>query len=119
MALQVTQDWSSSRFRFVDPSVLLSCDNPDCDSAWLTSDGLLCWAVSRTGPEQSLFVDRILFACDLECLTCAQQSCRWRHQRWSEPAPIATWIREMVEALTTDPTSTGIGDLRPQYSARW
>lgn len=112
MALQVTQDWATSRFRFADPSALALCDNPHCSSAWLTQEALLCWEVSRSGPEQSLFVDRLLFACDLTCLEQAQRASRWRHQHWSEPVSIATWMRELAEALTTDPEATKIGVLR-------
>lgn len=112
MALQVAQDWRTARYRFADPSVLLSCDNPQCQSAWLTGDGVLCWAVSRTGPEQSLFVDRLLFACNSACLEAAQEAGRWRKVHWSEPCRISQWLQELATAIATDPAVTEVGNLR-------
>lgn len=120
MSFYVAEGWASTYYRWSDPDVFATCDNPECDRPWVTGSGLICWSLHDEVPLSTLFTDRLLIACDATCLATAQQARReravWRDEPkpyWSEPERVDRWLDALRESLTRDPASTPVGEIVP------
>ena len=111
MGIEVVEAFGDRRaYCFTDPDVFMSCDNPDCDTPWVTHAGLVAWAIERCDPNASRFTDCLLVACSPGCLRGAQAAVAHRRLRWSHPVPVASWLAALTESLERDPTTTPIGE---------
>lgn len=120
MSFYVAEGWASTYYRWSDPDVFATCDNPECDRPWVTGSGLIAWALHDAIPLATLFTDRLLIACDRACLAAAQRATRDRAcwdgrvtPSWSAPASIARWLDALRDSLSRDPASTPIGEIVP------
>ena len=125
MSFYVAEGWSRAFHRYTDPDCFVMCDNPACDRAWVTGSGLICWALSDGVTVGTLFTDRLLVACNAECLAAAQQAKRERavwddrpRPYWSEPETVERWLDALRESLSLDPATTPVGEIVPVTSWR-
>lgn len=93
--------------------MLLACDNAMCEAPWVGAGGLVVWAISDGGPVPGLFTDRLLVACNAECLQRALAGRAGR--RWSPPMAVGAWLDALREAVTLDPGECPIGQFASAF----
>jgi hypothetical protein len=109
MSIHVAEDLHRPVYRFTDPDCFLSCDNPMCSSAGVTGAGLVVWAIEDHFSSGCRFSDKLIAACSPDCLRSALDA-RGRGHRWSEPIPVAEWLKALQASMALDPTTTPIGE---------
>lgn len=110
MGITVADDLGLEVQRYTDPSAFLCCDNPHCERAWVTRDGVIAWEQVDDRPRGSHFTSRILVGCSEACLAAALETMR-RAVRWSDPMPAGEWLDGLRASLEMDPATTPIGEL--------
>ena len=105
----VVEDLHDPTYHFSDPDVFLLCDNPTCDASWLTSRGLIVWAIREDGGAGSWFSEQLIAACSPCCLHAALEA-RGRGRRWSAPMPAGAFLDQLRASMERDPETTPIGE---------
>jgi hypothetical protein len=111
VSVHMTETLPRAAYPWSDPLAILSCDALNCESAWVTADGLVSWRLAGSYPNSTMWSDQFVIGCNLACLAAAQR----RHgpnAQWSAPMPVAAWLDTLRQSVELDPHTTPIGEIR-------